>query len=520
MFFDIFDKCGITPFHFLRKCVYFMEQSAEQPTQQPEWFENFIANYDTQNPNQGDILQATVIRNDEEGIFLDCGLKREIIVPQRDLENLSKEAMDKLIPGSHVPVLVITPASENREIEISLSRGLEQQIWEKAKTSMENGDILSLEVVDHNRGGLLVQYENLRGFVPYSLVPELRGVRNPKRAEGIKNSLIGKTIDVKITEVDPDRRRLILSAESAQAELRQRLLEKFKKGDILTGRVVKVVDFGAFVDLGGIDGLIHVSQLAWKKVKHPSDVIKVGEEIEVKIIDVDRDRQRIGLSRKALLPGPWQTLGEELKAGDYVEGIVTRLVDFGAFAKLPQGVEGLIHTSQIGYSAHQDPQNAIKPGDRVLLKVLDLKPERKRVALSMRQVPMDRQIAWAMEKMDVLPEETDQVSEPSVPEQTIEDKNEAADQTEKAEIEQSPITDETESLERKEDQTDDQLESGEEILDQEPEQSTLLEANHIQDPNSIKSDEVDTSEEHPSETSTTEESFIKNNQHLNETEAA
>ncbi len=211
---------------------------------------------------------------------------------------------------------------------------------------------------------------------------------------------MGKYIDVKITEVDAERRRLTSSSELAQSEVRQKLLDKYKKGQIITGRVVKVVDFGAFVDLGGIDGLIHVSQLSWKKVVHPNEVVKIGDELEVKIIEVDRERQRIGLSRKALLPGPWQTLSEELKAGDYVEGIVTRLVDFGAFAKIPQGIEGLIHTSQIGYSSHQDPQNAIKPGDRVLLKVLDVKPERKRVALSMRQVPMERQIAWAMDAVD------------------------------------------------------------------------------------------------------------------------
>jgi len=376
-----------------------MEQPVDHPTSQPEWFENFIAHYETANPQQGEILQATIVRNDQDGVFLDLGLKREIVVPQRDLEHLDREVLEKLTPGSQVPVVVVSQATENREIEVSLSRGLEQQVWEKAKKDMESGEIFSLEVIDHNRGGLIVRYEDLRGFVPYSLVPELRGVRNPKRAEAIKNGLIGKPIDVKITEVDPERRRLILSAESAQAELRQKMLDKYKKGQVIVGKVVKVVDFGAFVDLDGIDGLIHVSQLSWKKVKHPGDVIKVGDEVEVKIIEMDRERQRIGLSRKAMLPGPWQTIGEELKAGDYIEGIVTRLVDFGAFAKIPQGVEGLIHTSQIGYSSHQDPQNAIKPGDRVLLKVLDVKPEKKRVALSMRQVPMERQMAW-MENLE------------------------------------------------------------------------------------------------------------------------
>ncbi len=225
-------------------------------------------------------------------------------------------------------------------------------------------------------------------------------------------------MDVKITEVDQERRRLILSAEAAQQEKRMIRLEAFKRGQVVKGRVVKVVDFGVFVDLDGIDGLIHVSQLAWKKVKHPSECVKVGEEIDVKVIEIDHQRHRIGLSRKALLPGPWQTISDELKAGDYVEGIVTRLVEFGAFVKLPQGIEGLIHTSQIGYSSHQVPQSAIKSGDKVLLKVLEVKPDRKRIALSMRQVPIERQIAWSMDTLDLDtqgPTASEPIGEPEMP---------------------------------------------------------------------------------------------------------
>jgi len=277
---------------------------------------------------------------------------------------------------------------------------LEQKTWEEAEKILQQGEILTLEVVGHNRGGLILKYEGLRGFVPFSLVPELQGIRNPKRAESIKNNLVGTQMDVKITEVDQERRRLILSADAAQQQKRMKRLEAFKRGQVVNGRVVKLVDFGVFIDLDGIDGLIHVSQLAWKKVKHPSECVKVGDEIEVKVIEIDHQRHRIGLSRKALLPGPWQTISNELKAGDYVEGIVTRLVEFGAFVKLPQGIEGLIHTSQIGYSSHQVPQNAVKSGDKVLLKVLEIKPDRKRIALSMRQVPIERQIAWSMDMLE------------------------------------------------------------------------------------------------------------------------
>jgi small subunit ribosomal protein S1 len=375
-----------------------MEQNTDQtnqtPEQQGELFENLLTQYDHQPPQQGQVLQATIIQKDKDGILVDIGIKRDALIPARDLSKIDTAYLDQ------IPVFVLGQSEESGELQLSLSKGLEDQLWEKAEKAMQDGTTLELDVLGHNRGGLIIRYESLRGFLPFSLVPDLQGVRSPKRADAIKNSLVGKTIPIKITEVDRSRNRLILSAEAAQKEILQKRFEEIKKGQVITGKVVKILDFGAFVDLGAVDGLVHITQLAWKKPNHPSEVVKLGEEIEVKIIDVDVERQRISLSRKALLPGPWQTLGEELKAGDYIEGVVTRLVDFGAFVKLPMGIEGLIHTSQIGYSSSQNPQSVIKPGDKVLLKVLEVNPERKRVALSMRQVPMERQIAWAMGNLE------------------------------------------------------------------------------------------------------------------------
>jgi small subunit ribosomal protein S1 len=381
-----------------------MEQNTDQtnqtPEQQGELFENLLTQYDHQPPQQGQVLQATIIQKDKDGILVDIGIKRDAMIPARDLSKIDTAYLDQLSPGMQIPVFVLGQSEESGELQLSLSKGLEDQLWEKAEKAMQDGTTLELDVLGHNRGGLIIRYESLRGFLPFSLVPDLQGVRSPKRADAIKNSLVGKTIPIKITEVDRSRNRLILSAEAAQKEILQKRFEEIKKGQVITGKVVKILDFGAFVDLGAVDGLVHITQLAWKKPNHPSEVVKLGEEIEVKIIDVDVERQRISLSRKALLPGPWQTLGDELKAGDYIEGVVTRLVDFGAFVKLPMGIEGLIHTSQIGYSSSQNPQSVIKPGDKVLLKVLEVNPERKRVALSMRQVPMERQIAWAMGNLE------------------------------------------------------------------------------------------------------------------------
>jgi small subunit ribosomal protein S1 len=375
------------------------DQPNSVPEQQADWFENLLTQYEHQQPQAGQIIQATVIRVDKEGILVDVGIKRDALIPVKDYPRVSQTYLSALSPGDEIPVYVVGQSEENGELQLSLSKGLENQVWEKAEQAMKDGAVLELDVLGHNRGGLIVRFESLRGFLPFSLVPELQGVRSPKRADEIKNSLVGKPIPVKVTEVDRAKNRLILSAEAAQKEkLQERLLE-LKKGQVLTGKVVKILDFGVFVDLGGVDGLVHLSQLSWKKAR-PADLVKIGDEIEVKVLDVDVERKRISLSRKALMPGPWQTIGEELKQGDYIEGIVTRLVDFGAFVKLPMGVEGLIHTSQIGYSSGQNTQGVIKPGDKVLLKVLDVNPERKRVALSMRQVPLERQIAWAMENID------------------------------------------------------------------------------------------------------------------------
>ena len=160
------------------------------------------------------------------------------------------------------------------------------------------------------------------------------------------------------------------------------------------------MDFGAFVNLDGVDGLVHISQLTWKKVKHPSEVLKVGDEIQVKVLEINMDQQRVSLSHKAVLPSPWETIGEVYKPGDYVEVVITRIVDFGSFARLPDGIEGLIHASQIGYSAVQNPKDAVKTGDRVLVKILEIHPERRRMALSMRQVPLEKQMAWSMDSLD------------------------------------------------------------------------------------------------------------------------
>lgn len=376
-----------------------MEQPSNKDNQQPDWFENFLSDYDYQSPKPGQVLDGAVIRMDEEGILVDVGLKRDALIPARDLSQVDESILASLEVGDIVTVYVLSQGAGDRDLMVSLSKGIEHQSWEKAEKYLQEGITVELEIIGYNRGGLIVKYETLRGFLPFSLVPEIHGVRSPRRAERIKNNLVGKQIELKIIEVARNRNRLIFSAAAAQEDKRRKRLEELERGQIITGQVVSIVDFGAFVDLDGVDGLVHISQLDWKKVKHPSEVVRVGEEIEVKVIDVDVERERVSLSRKSLLPSPWETIEETLKEGDYVEGRVTRIVDFGAFVALPIGIEGLVHISQIGYSSTQDPKTAIKPGETVLLRILEIHPERKRIALSMRQVPLEKQIAWAMEHL-------------------------------------------------------------------------------------------------------------------------
>jgi ribosomal protein S1 len=203
-----------------------------------------------------------------------------------------------------------------------------------------------------------------------------------------------------VIDVDPDNERLIFSALEAQRELRQKRLQNLEVGDVITGKIVNVVDFGLFVDIGDIDGLVHKSQLDWQQVNHPSDIAKVGEDIEVQVIDIDLKRERVGLSRKALLPDPWDEIESSYVVGDLIEVEITSMVDFGAFAKLPEGVQGLIHNTQLGYSAPGTNSDVLKPGMKVLVKILRIEPNRERISLSMQNVPLEKQIDWLLGEFD------------------------------------------------------------------------------------------------------------------------
>jgi small subunit ribosomal protein S1 len=265
---------------------------------------------------------------------------------------------------------------------------------------LENEELLELEVVGHNKGGLMVSFGHLRGFVPASHVPQLRFLHNPDRLTSEKAKLVGQELALKVIDVNPQRRRLVLSAKKAQKELRhERLLElKAIEGDTITGRIANLVKFGAFVELDGIEGLIHISEIAWHKVDSPADILKRGEEVEVMIQSVDIERERVSLSRRALLPSPWETFDEKHESGELVEGVVASVVDFGAFVLIEDGIEGLLHVSEMRGTKDFAPQDVLLPGDIVLVRIIDIQPEAQRLALSQKRVSQIEEMEWTFRR--------------------------------------------------------------------------------------------------------------------------
>lgn len=335
-------------------------------------------------PQRGEIRNAVILQIDPREVIVDLGSKRDGIVPIQDLMRLAPEVRSGLRVGAEVPVYILNPRDQDDNLIVSINMGLQQYDWEKARKLLETEEVVSVNVTGHNRGGILVRWNRLEGFIPSShLVSAGMGGGRDQW-----DDLIGKELAVKVIEVDQARRRLIFSEREAQREWRAqqkaRLLAELKEGNVVKGTVTGLRDFGAFVNLGGADGLIHVSELAWHRVDHPRDVLRVGEEIEVYVLSLDREANRIALSRKRLLNDPWQDASERYHEGQLVEGTVTNVVDFGAFVALDDGLEGLLHLSEMGDGSLKEPYSYVKKGDRLSLRISHLEPEKRRVGFTQR----------------------------------------------------------------------------------------------------------------------------------------
>jgi len=494
-------------------------QTEESTSEQPGWFQEFVDHYDVDKPQQGEMLTGTILDIQEGSILLDVGLKRDAIIPGQDLDRVDDEIRENLAVGDEITVGVIRTPLGDDDLLVSLQKGLAQKTWKKAEELLENDQLIELEVVDQNRGGLLVAFENLQGFVPNSHIPAIRRGTSTQKAGEIKGELIGQTLAVKAIEVNQKDRRLVFSARGAQKDQRMKRLEELEVGQVIKSRVVNVVDFGVFVDLDGVDGLVHKSEIDWERIPHPSKVFKVGDEIEVKVISVDKERERVSLSRKALLPNPWQKLAEKYKVGDLVEGVVVSVLDFGAFVEIEEGLQGLVHVSEIGYANPEDPQAVVRKGDLVLVKILSIEPERERLSLSMRRVPVAEQMEWIMNLEDASeaaildsdnPEEAltgVQNEEPSSETPEADDKASAEDKADDGEAEDETPEDEVEDNEAANDVAADE-EAAEEVSAPEEtgaEDSDGGESEPGEQENASEPDSDEESEDQESETNGNEE---------------
>lgn len=336
------------------------------------------------NVSVGDVLTGKVVKVEDKQVLVDIGYKVEGIVPISELSSLHVEkAADVVSEGDELTLKV--KKMEDDEIVLSKRAVDAETAWEDLEDKLETGEVFEAEVKDIVKGGLVVDV-GLRGFIPASLV-ETYYVED-------FNEYKGKTLKLKVIELDREQNRVILShsavVEDENDARKHSLLQSLEAGQVLEGTVQRITDFGAFVDLGGMDGLVHISQLAHEHVEKASDVVEEGQHINVKVLSVDRDNERISLSLKDTLPGPWEQVEEKVRPGDVLEGTVRRLVNFGAFIELLPGVEGLVHISQIANRHIATPQEVLEEGQTVKVKVLDVNEDEKRISLSIKELEEDQ----------------------------------------------------------------------------------------------------------------------------------
>ena len=342
-------------------------------------------------PQPGDIRMGMIASVSPSQILVSIGAKSEGVVSGRELDQLSAEEREELKVGQEVHVFVVNPEDENGNVVLSLKRAQEQISWENVEKLLTSDTTIDSKVIGFNKGGLIVGVEGLRGFVPSSQISALRRSQSTgETPEQRWQKMIGQPISVRVIEVDRERRRLIVSERAASTESRQsikeRVIEELEEGKVYTGRVTSLANFGAFININGADGLVHLSELSWDHIDHPREVLEVGQEVKVKVINVDREKKRIGLSVRALQSDPWKSRVEKYSVGQLVEGVITRLTKFGAFARLEGDIEGLIHISEIAEHRIEHPKEVLKEGDVKSLRVIRIDPEQHRIGLSLRKV--------------------------------------------------------------------------------------------------------------------------------------
>ena len=342
-------------------------------------------------PRPGDVRTGVIASVSGDEIMVSIGAKSEGVIPARELEQMSAEERDRLKVGEEIQVYIISPDTQKGTMLLSHTRSKEDDDWAEAEALMKSKEAYSGEVEGFNKGGLIVRVGRLRGFVPASQVSQARRMRyQGDTPEQRWAHMEGETLVGRVIEVDRERRRLILSERAANLEsrdvMKERLLSEIHVGDMRKGRVTSLADFGAFVNINGADGLVHLSELSWERIDHPSKLLSVGDEVEVKVINVDQERKRIGLSLRQLQKDPWEDRVASYKVGQMVEGTITRLVKFGAFARIDEHIEGLVHISEMSERHIEHPKEILQEGETLPLRIIKIEPERRRIGLSIRKV--------------------------------------------------------------------------------------------------------------------------------------
>ncbi len=331
---------------------------------------------------EGDIVDGEIVKIDRDEVLLDIGYKSEGVIPAKELSIRHDVDPNEVVKvGDHVEALVLQKEDKEGRLILSKKRAQYERAWGRIEEVMQSGSTIKGPVIEVVKGGLILDI-GLRGFLPASLV-DLRRVRD-------LHPFVGQELEAKIIELDRNRNNVVLSRraflEESQSEGRKKFLESLRKGERRKGTVSSIVNFGAFVDLGGVDGLVHVSELSWKHVDHPSEVVQVGQEVEVEVLDVELERERVSLSLKATQEDPWKEFERRYSAGEIIDGQVTKLVPFGAFVRVAPGIEGLVHISEISDQHVDTPESVLSVGDQVRVKVIEVEVNRRRISLSMRQV--------------------------------------------------------------------------------------------------------------------------------------
>ncbi len=335
----------------------------------------------------GDIVEGDVVRIDKDEVLVDIGYKSEGLIPTNELTiRKGADPTDIVELGQHIEALVLQKEDADGRLILSAKRAAFERAWNRIEEAYNNQETVRGPVIEVVKGGLIIDI-GLRGFLPASLV-DIRRVRNLE-------AFLGEQLECKVIELNRSRNNVVLSRravlEEERKEEREKILTNLEEGQIVTGTVSNLVDFGAFVDLEGIDGLIHISELSWNHVDHPSEVVEVGEEVQVKVLEVDRDRERISLGLKQTRKDPWQEIVERVNVGETIQGRVTKLVSFGAFVEVAEGVEGLIHISELADHHVEEPSEIVRSGMEVEARIIDVDARRRRLSLSLRPKKEERE---------------------------------------------------------------------------------------------------------------------------------